>query len=404
MDELTESKGIGGESRKAARTPGGDIAHGVETRTGADAIPSGLLRLLDKIPNLVAMADANGALSYLNPAGRALLGLRSQDDITGMSLSGCHAAAMRERLGKVAIPHAEGNGVWSGDSVLLTRDGREIDTFLTLVAHRDHRGKLEGFSLLERDMTGWMRREEARRAARAEAQRLSAQHLAIQESERQRIAGDLHDGIGQSLCVLKLSIEQTARSLGATMSESAARTFEQLVPKVKSALAETRRISMNLRPSIIDDLGIIPALSWYFREFEASGVDTRIEREIDVVEDDVPPPLRIVIFRILQEAIDQAVKYAGAGRIRVGLRKASDLIELTIEDDGAGSEAAGDAGDGALNNGLGLRSMRERAELSGGTYVMESAAEKGTRVCVRWPRARTTGGDSAPAQAMPHAI
>jgi signal transduction histidine kinase len=164
--------------------------------------------------------------------------------------------------------------------------------------------------------------------------------------------------------------------------------LEQLVPKVKYALAEMRRISMNLRPSILDDLGILPALAWFFREFEASGEKTKIEREIGISEADVPPPLRIAIFRILQEATNNAVKHADAERITVSLCNVSDTIEFSIEDNGKGFDSAGVGNNGSFNKGLGLQSMRERAELSGGTYDMESAPGKGTRIRVRWPFAK----------------
>lgn len=388
VDDVTKLRGIEDESGQAARMQSQRIEHEVEKRAQAEQVQTRLLTILDKTPNLVAMADYGGALFYLNPAGRALMELGSQDAITGMTLRGCHAPGMRDSLGTEAIPHAEREGVWTGDSVLLTRDGREIKTCLTLIAHRNRGGELEGFSLLERDVTDRMMNEEALRVTQAHLQRLSAQHLTIQESERRRIAGELHDGLGQSLVLLKLSMEQVARSLSAAVSETTARALEQLVSKVKNALAEMRHISMNLHPSMLDDLGILPTLAWFFREFEASGVDTKIEREVRIKEADVPPPLRIVIFRILQEATNNAVKHADAERINVSLCNVNDTIEFSIEDDGKGFDSAGMGNIGAFNMGLGLQSMRERAELSGGTYDIESAPGKGTRICVHWPNVK----------------
>jgi PAS domain S-box-containing protein len=385
VDDVTELGGIEEESRPAVQIPGQRVEREIEKRVQAEPVPSRLLTILDRTPNLVAMADHSGALIYLNPAGRALLDLRSQDRIAGMTLDGCHAPRIRHRLAKEAIPHAKRTGAWTGDCVLLTRDGREIETFLTLIAHRDRGGKFEGFSLIERDLTDSMRRTEALQITQAQLQRLSAQHLTIQEAERKRIAADLHDGLGQSLSLLKLSIEQVALSLSAVVTESTAMALKQLVSKVKYALAELRRISMNLRPSMLDDLGIVSTLSWFFREFEASGVDTKIEREIRVNEADVPAPLKIVIFRILQEATNNAVKHADAERIKVCLRKVSDALEFTIEDNGQGFDSAGVGNIRAFNKGLGLQSMRERAELSGGSYDMESVPGRGTRIRVRWP-------------------
>jgi len=180
------------------------------------------------------------------------------------------------------------------------------------------------------------------------------------------------------------------------VSENAAKALKQLVAKVKYALAELRRISMNLRPSMLDELGIVTTLSWFFREFEASGVDINIEREIRVNETDVPAPLKIVIFRILQEATNNAVKHADAERIKVCLRKAGDALEFTIEDDGIGFDPAGVGSIGAFSKGLGLQSMCERAELSGGSYDMKSVPGKGTRICVRWPLAKASTPEFPP--------
>jgi PAS domain S-box-containing protein len=119
------------------------------------------------------MADARGALNYLNPAGRALLGLESQEEAHGMSLLECHAPGVREHLRNTAMPAAARDGSWSGESVLLARDGREIRTTLVLIAHHCDDGKLAGFSVQERDMSEWVKAEEALRASQSELRRLA---------------------------------------------------------------------------------------------------------------------------------------------------------------------------------------------------------------------------------------
>ena len=240
---------------------------------------------------------------------------------------------------------------------------------------------------LRANMTNWISTEEALRVSNIQLQRLKAQHLTIQESERQRIAADLHDGLGQSLSLLKLSVESAAKSVRAGDAVEAVKVLEQLARKVRSVLDELRGIAMNLRPSIIDDLGIRATLAWFFREFEASGVKTRIERDIDVNESDVPQPLKIVIFRILQEAVNNAVKHAHPDRIKVnlGIGNAGETLEFSIEDDGKGFDPADLARPVVVAKGLGLQSMRERAELSGAHFDLESARGMGTRIRVRWP-------------------
>jgi signal transduction histidine kinase len=235
------------------------------------------------------------------------------------------------------------------------------------------------------DLGEWVRTEEALRTTQNQLWRLSAQHLSIQESERRRIAVDLHDGLGQTLSLVKLSIEEAARSVAAEASSKVAAALERLGPTVKSALAELRRISMNLRPSTLDDLGILATLSWYFREFESACPNVKLERDIGVAEADVPQSLRISIFRIVQEATNNALKHARAERIRVCLRSAGGALELTIEDDGRGFDPQAAATQSDFSHGLGLQSMRERAELSGGSYEIDSLPGKGTRIRVGWP-------------------
>jgi PAS domain S-box-containing protein len=331
------------------------------------------------------MAERSGALFYLNPAGRTLMGLEDQEGLSGLTLSACQAPSARARMTEKALPVAERDGVWSGESVLLSRDGREIKSYLTLIAHRDENGRLEGYCLLGRDMSEWVRTEEALRATQNELWRLSAQHLTIQESERRRIAVDLHDGLGQTLSLVKLSIEEAARSVSAGVSGKAATTLERLGQTVKSAVAELRRISMNLRPSTLDDLGILATLSWYFREFDAACSDIDLEHDIGVTEADVPNLLKISIFRIVQEATSNVLKHARADRIRVCLRGEGGSLELSIEDNGQGFDPAAVASSRDFSHGLGLQSMKERAELSGGEYEFSSVPGQGTRIRVRWP-------------------
>src|SRR5471030_611595 len=312
VDDATEFKAIEKESDELTQALNQRVEHEQGKRTQAELVHSRIIDALDNTPTFFAIADADGALNYLNPAGRALLGLESQEEACGMSLIECHAPGVREHLMKTAMPAAARDGSWSGESVLLARDGREIRTTLVIIAHHGDDGQPAGYSVQERDMTEWIKAEEALRASQTELRRLAAQHLTIQEAERRRIAADLHDGLGQSLSLLKLGIQEALRQLGAGVPRKAVESVKQLLPKVAGALDELRRVSMDLRPSSLDDLGLLPTLSWFVREFEMANPNTRIEKHISVIEKDVPEPLKLAIFRILQEAVNNAVKHADA--------------------------------------------------------------------------------------------
>jgi len=389
IDDVTELKAGEDQSRRTAQALNRRVEREEQKREQAEKFQAHLLTVLDKTPVFIAMADRSGALFYLNPAGRLRMGLAQDEALTGLTLLNCHAAGERSRIAEEALPAVERDDVWSGDSVLCSRDGHEIKSNLTLIGHRDACGALAGYCLLGSDMSDWVRTEEAFRLTQNEMWRLSAQHLTIQESERRRIAADLHDGLGQTLSLMKLSIEDVSRSLQHGAAGKAAATLEHLATSVKSALAELRRMSMNLRPATLDDLGILATLAWYFREFEIACPGIKLERDISAKESDVPEPLKIAIFRIVQEATNNTVKHAGAERIKVSLCNEGDFLELLIEDTGRGFDATAVGDRRGFDQGLGLQSMKERAELSGARYEIHSAPGKGTSICVRWPSTDT---------------
>jgi len=390
VDDATEFKAIEKESDELTQALNQRVEHEQGKRTQAELVHSRIIDALDNTPTFFAIADADGALNYLNPAGRALLGLESQEEACGMSLIECHAPGVREHLMKTAMPAAARDGSWSGESVLLARDGREIRSTAVIIAHHGDDGQLVGFSVQERDMTEWVKAEEALRASQSELRRLAAQHLTIQETERRRIAVDLHDGLGQSLSLLKLGIQEALRQMGAGVPQKAVESVTQLLPKVAGALNELRRVAMDLRPSTLDDLGLLPTLSWFVREFEIANPNTRIEKHVSVIEKDVPEPLKLAIFRILQEGVNNAVKHSGADCIKVSLHNEDDVLAFTIEDNGKGFDSCALASRGDARTGLGMQSMQERAELSGGTHAVTSAVGQGTKVCVGWPAFKPT--------------
>lgn len=235
-----------------------------------------------------------------------------------------------------------------------------------------------------------------------ELRRLSGLLVSIQEDVRRRIALDLHDGLGQSLSLIKLSIEKCARLLAAGATKEAGETLRQLVPRVDEALVEVRRVSTELRPLILDDLGILPTLSWFFREFEAVCGGIVVERTFNVAELDVPVQLHITLYRILQEAVHNIVKHAAADRVWVRLDRIDDTLHLRIEDNGRGFDSDRIARPELRARGMGLISMKERASLSGGTYRLHSAPGRGTCICVSWRCGHSAAeADSGPAAAPP---
>jgi signal transduction histidine kinase len=218
-----------------------------------------------------------------------------------------------------------------------------------------------------------------------ELRRLSAQILTIQENERRRIATDLHDGLGQSLTMIWLGVEECKNLLAANALKEAEASLLHLSQTVKDAFCELRRIAMDLRPSTLDDLGILATLSWFFRELENTCHGIKIEKCLLIQECEIPAPLKITIFRILQEAVSNIVKHAKANHIRVSLMKEEGMLHLSIEDNGLGFNPAGLVCNLPQEQGIGLTSMKERANFSAGKFKIESVIGQGTQIRVSWP-------------------
>ena len=218
----------------------------------------------------------------------------------------------------------------------------------------------------------------------AEVRFLSSRLLAAQEEERRRIAIDLHDGIGGLLSAIKYKTEAAQRG----------NDLEEVVSLLQRAIEECRRIQMDLRPPLLDDLGLLATFNWLIREFQKRTPGLTVEKQFEVEEQAIPAALRTVIFRITQEALNNIAKYSGADWMLLSLRKTKGTLVLVVRDNGRGFEIEKALTKESTERGLGLASMRERSELSGGTFSIESSPGKGTVVQVTWPEKTGAGEES----------
>jgi len=233
------------------------------------------------------------------------------------------------------------------------------------------------------------RSEEALRAANQRLQVLSQRVLEIQEAERRELARELHDEVGQALTAVKIHLQSLLLRSDALRHVP---QIEEAVRIVEDALAQVRGLSLNLRPPQLDDLGLTAALRWYLdRQSRLAGFP--IQLDADELPGRLAPVLETACFRIVQEAVTNALRHARARRIWVKLRFGGDGLQLTIGDDGAGFDvAARRVSSGAS---LGLASMEERALLAGGSVELRSAPGKGTEVRARFERADVRQGMAA---------
>jgi PAS domain S-box-containing protein len=263
--------------------------------------------------------------------------------------------------------------------------GKVTDVLYNAAVYRNDAGEVQGVFAAARDITKRKRAQEALQESEKALRYLSSQLMAAQENERKRIARDLHDGLGQLLTAIKFKVESFLQEMGPSKMKTKAKPLEAVIPMIQECVRESHRIQMNLRPSMLDDLGILVTISWLCREFGATYPGIHIEREIDIQEEEIHESLKLVICRILQEVLNNISKHSQADRVRISLTKTERAIELSVQDNGKGFDPKETLSADGSKRGMGLSSMKERAEYSGGAFSVESAKGEGTRIRVSWP-------------------
>ncbi|RPH82722.1 MAG: PAS domain S-box protein, partial [Desulfobacteraceae bacterium] len=236
-----------------------------------------------------------------------------------------------------------------------------------------------------RDITERKQNEEGLQESEHRLRLLSSQVLVAQEKERKRISQELHDGIGQYLSAIKYRVEHLILTQSEEKGPSGDKpTLEKVIPVIQGAIEEIRRICMALRPSTLDDLGILATISWFCREFQATYSGILIKQKIQVEEQEIPALLKTVIFRIVQEALNNIGKHSRAGQISLNLTRKGRHLNLDIRDNGGGFDLKKPYSSDNSTRGMGLAGMKERAELSGGALTIHSQPGKGTRIQAVW--------------------
>jgi PAS domain S-box-containing protein len=346
----------------------------------------------DAVPDLIMIIDKEHRILRANRATGERLGVRL-DELVGLN---CYKAFHGTEEPPAFCPHRQllANGFEHTAEVHEDRLGG--DFLVSVSPLRDPDGTITGSVHVARDITERKQAEEALKSAHdglerrvrertTELGRVSAQLLSAQEDERKRIARELHDSVGQSLAAMKFKLESTLDQISQGQTDTGIESLEALIPLLQQLSEEVRRIHTDLRPSLLDDLGIVLTLSWFCREFESLYSDIHIEKMISIEEKQIPDRFKIVIFRVLQEALHNVAKHSKAKHVRVFLGSTDGHIELLVRDEGQGFDVEELRSEKGFSAGFGLISMKERTELSGGAFSVESSRGKGTAVRASWP-------------------
>ncbi|HEX7847500.1 MAG TPA: PAS domain S-box protein [Chitinophagaceae bacterium] len=263
-------------------------------------------------------------------------------------------------------------GIWKHRK----KDGTLID--VEIIAHNMDYGDHPAQLVLANDVTEKLRAEALLKKSFDDVRQLTEHIQKIREEERAHIAREIHDELGQQLTVLKMDVSWLNKRIQS--DEPVKEKLKELTSMLDGTVKTVRRISSELRPSLLDDLGLIAAIDWHLKEFEKrTGILTEFEEPSTGLL--LPDHVTTGLFRIIQESLTNVARHAEADKVMVELQKTNGKLNLSIQDDGQGF----DKEKAANKRTLGILGMKERTEMMGGSYEISSEPGKGTRVVVSIP-------------------
>ena len=224
---------------------------------------------------------------------------------------------------------------------------------------------------------------------RRDLQRLSAQIIGAQEAERQRISQELHDEMGQALTAMSINLAAIEKELPPELDPVVRERLAETSSLADQTLEQVRELALDLRPAMLDDLGLVPAVRWYVNRF-AKRLDLEVELEAIDLDERLAPEVETALYRVVQEALTNVARHAQANRVRLRLERKPSTVVAVIEDDGIGFDVAEPAGQ-VLERGVGLVGAQERVAFLGGSLSIQSRPGQGTRLSVKVPLRRRGG-------------
>ncbi|HXT42246.1 MAG TPA: PAS domain S-box protein [Candidatus Angelobacter sp.] len=335
----------------------------------------------------IFMLDPAGCVASWNAGAERLLGYRS-DEILGANLARFYTATEARRgRPKQNIELAKIQGRSEDEGWRVRKDGSRFQANVIITALRDDHGRLLGYAQVTRDITGLKQAEKELMDSREQLRALAAYLQSVREEERTRIAREVHDELGQALTGLKMDLAWLQKRFSEAnhpLSLRALRQKTREMPDVVDAIISTvRKIATELRPGVLDDLGLEAAIEWQIQDFQKrTGIKCEFSSNLNDAR--LGPDRATAVFRIFQETLTNIVRHANATRVKIKLEASRGRLILRVEDNGRGVAARDLSG----AKSLGLLGMRERATMLDGEVTIVGRRGKGTTVGLRIPLAR----------------
>jgi two-component system sensor histidine kinase UhpB len=349
--------------------------------------------IVESSSDAILSVTPDGFVTTWNAGAERIFGYTATEMI-GRSILTLIPAHLRRDMAWLLATVRGAHDIHTYDAVRLTKDGRCIDVSVTLSPLKDAVGQFVGVSKVIRDISERKRGEtllqQAHEALEIKVQErtaelsaanhslriLSSQLMQVQEEERSRLARDLHDEVGQLLTALKIDLQDIQHGEVRDARFSPLTDSLELVDRL---LTQVRTLALDLRPSLLDDLGLVPALRWYANR-QAVRNGWILSLSVEGMDGRIPIPIEVTCFRVAQEALTNIAKYSQAKMIDLALRRQDQDVTLLIQDDGVGFDVILARRRAQSGESIGLLGMEERVRLAGGSLVISSAPGEGTRL------------------------
>ena len=341
-----------------------------------------LLQLvLDRSPIACVMNDTDFSITYWNPAAEQIFGFSKEEALGKLPYETFVPHTARAYVESVRERTAGGDTGANGASECVTRDGRAIFCEWYNTPLKDSAGTFIGYLSMLQDVTERKRSEEQFRASSEQLRALAARLQSAREDERTYVAREIHDELGQACTALKMDLVLLVQQLPKNRRRAHERA-QSMVKLIDDMIHSLRRIASELRPSTLDDLGLLAAIELQAQEFEnRSGIKCHLA--LPQTEIALDSHRSTAIFRIFQETLTNVARHANATRVNVRLVGDAESVTLEVTDNGKGIDEIR----ASAHNSLGLLGMRERALLLGGEFNVAGVSGQGTTVTLRVPLA-----------------